>query len=161
MRTAQTERTLHSITKRGHNNPINLLLLMNVNSFLWMNPAGRYDNQRARADLGSDESLLQTLKPISAAHENWEEQLRPQWICWRRARTEFMFGDEVSCACLLAVGSSDCSWGGNVHVAAERKAGDQRWTEADRLPENLYWPRVGETGWHQTVTLGRFKISAC
>lgn len=66
-------------------------------------------------------------------------------------------GDEVFCMCLLQLGSSGFScdprvrrW--NVHVPAERETGDQCWTEFDRLLENVYWPRVRETWWHQTVS---------
>lgn len=67
----------------------------------------------------------------------------------------FRVRHEVFCGFTIHLHSSVshprvCRW--NVHVPAERKTGDQCWTEADRSPENLYWPRVGEAGWHQTVS---------
>lgn len=41
--------------------------------------------------------------------------------------------------------------GWNVHVPAEREAGDHGGAPADRSPEDLHRPRAGEAGWHQTV----------
>ncbi len=69
----------------------------------------------------------------------------------------FCAGDEVSHTCLLYFKSVDfkcdprfCRW--NVHVAAEREAGDQCREKTDRLLENLHWPRVREIRGHQTVS---------
>lgn len=91
--------------------------------------------------------------------QSWSVGVREELeLLEEKRRIIFCAGDEeVINMCLLQLGSPDCSCdpsvrGGDVHVAAERKAGDQCWKEADRLLENLPWPRVGETGGHQAVS---------